>query len=218
LFLRTESDAELVTRTRKGDVEAFNHLVSRWEKRLYNYLLRLISNRPGYREDALDLAQEAFLKAYQSIGTLEDAEKFSSWLYRIAHNLAFSYLRTQLSRPAAAELIEEGRQPEWSGEWHSVWKDNSAMRQSATGGSWLGGPAFGREMEIAVARALDSISAEQREAIVLKVYHGFRFDEIAEIISCPISTVKTRVYAGFSQLREILEASAAPPPRRINRR
>src|SRR3989304_5230530 len=84
-----EADAELVARTRKGDVEAFNHLVSRWEKRLYNYLLRLISNRPGYREDALDLAQEAFLKAYQSIGTLADAGTFSSWPYRIAHNLAF---------------------------------------------------------------------------------------------------------------------------------
>ncbi|MBI3933423.1 MAG: sigma-70 family RNA polymerase sigma factor [Acidobacteria bacterium] len=210
MFLRTESDAELVARTRKGDVEAFNHLVSRWEKRLYNYLLRLLANRPGYRDDALDLAQEAFLKAYQNIGTLTDAEKFAAWLYRIAHNLTFSQLRTQLGQPAALELVEEGgqdRSPEWSNDWKEVSAGFHATPQ----------PAFGREMEIAVARALDSLAAEQREAIVLKVYHGFRFEEIAEIISCPVSTVKTRVYAGFAQLRSILEAVPAPSQRIVRR-
>jgi RNA polymerase sigma-70 factor (ECF subfamily) len=199
LFLRTESDAALVARTRKGDVEAFNHLVSRWEKRLYNYLLRLLANRPGYRDDALDLAQEAFLKAYQSIGTLEDAAKFAPWLYRIAHNLAFSQLR----RPAPLELEGDGqdRREEWSSDW------KPGMPASPQ-------PAFSREMEIAVARALDTLSAEQREAIVLKVYHGFRFEEIAEIISCPLSTVKTRVYTGFSQLRAVLQAAPVQPRHR----
>jgi RNA polymerase sigma-70 factor (ECF subfamily) len=214
LFLRTQSDAELVARTRQGDVEAFNHLVSRWEKRLYNYLLRLVANRPGYREDALDLAQEAFLKAYQSIGTLADAGKFSAWLYRIAHNLAFSHLRTQLGRPAPVELIEpggEGWSPQRSEEWSNDWKDSRPLEAVTTA------PAFGREMELAVARALDALPPEQREAIVLKVYHGFRFDEIAEIISCPVSTVKTRVYAGFAQLRAMLESEAAPPQRRARR-
>ncbi|MBI4480627.1 MAG: sigma-70 family RNA polymerase sigma factor [Acidobacteria bacterium] len=207
MFLRTESDAALVARTRKGDVEAFNHLVSRWEKRLYNYLLRLVSNRPEYREDALDLAQEAFLKAYQSIGTLTDAGKFSSWLYRIAHNLAFSHLR----RPAPLELVEEGGQ-DWQERWSTDWKA-SAPLQIVTPQ-----PAFGREMEITVARALDSLSPEQREAIVLKVYHGFRFNEIAEIISCPVSTVKTRVYAGFTQIRAILDSVPASSQRRAQRR
>ena len=207
MFLRTESDAELVARTRKGDVEAFNHLVSRWEKRLYNYLLRIMANRPGYREDALDLAQEAFLKAFQNIGTLAEAEKFSSWLYRIAHNLAFSHLR----RPAPLELVEEGGE-DWQERWSNDWKGSSPPLETVTPQS-----TFGREMEIAVSRALDSLSPEQREAIVLKVYHGFRFEEIAEIISCPVSTVKTRVYAGFTELRAILAADPAPAPRRVRR-
>ncbi|MBI2820489.1 MAG: sigma-70 family RNA polymerase sigma factor [Acidobacteria bacterium] len=199
MFLRTESDAALVARTRRGDVEAFNYLISRWEKRVYNYLLRLVAHRPGYREDALDLAQDAFLKAYQSIGTLADAEKFAPWLYRIAHNVAFSYLR----RPATLGLVEEGGQDQegqWSNDWPAEWKDNAPLYVLSPQ------PALGREMQIAVARALDALSAEQREAIVLKVYHGFRFDEIAEIISCPVSTVKTRVYAGFAQLRAVLES------------
>jgi RNA polymerase sigma-70 factor, ECF subfamily len=209
LFLRTESDAALVAKARKGDVEAFNHLVSRWEKRLYNYLLRLVAQRPGFREDALDLAQEAFLKAYQSLGTLADAEKFAPWLYRIAHNLAFSYLR----RPIALPLVEEGGQDRkglWLNDDSSDWKDTLPHVVSPQ-------PSFGREMAISVTRALDSLSPEQREAIVLKVYHGFRFDEMAEILSCPISTVKTRVYAGFALLRAALEPAAAPAPRRAHR-
>ena len=84
-----ETDGRLVKRARKGDVEAFNRLISRWEKRLYNYLLRLVRNR----EDALDLCQEAFLKAYKSLATLEDQDKFPQWLFRIAHNQAYSHFR-----------------------------------------------------------------------------------------------------------------------------
>ena len=213
MFLRTESDAELVVKSRKGDIEAFNHLVSRWEKRLYNYLLRLLAGRPGYREDALDLAQEAFLKAYQSLKALEDAAKFSAWLYRIAHNLAFSHLRSQMVRPVAAEFSESDGQRERLTGWTDDWKDIAAGSRRLTAQ-----PAFGREMEIAVARALESLPPEQREAIVLKVYHGFLFEEIAEITSSPVSTVKTRVYAGFSQLRAILESEPAAEPKRIIRR
>jgi RNA polymerase sigma-70 factor (ECF subfamily) len=204
LFARSESDAQLVARTRKGDVEAFNHLVARWEKRLFNYLLRLISGagpRRNAREDALDLAQETFLKAYRSIGTLADEGKFPSWLYRIAHNLAFSHLR----RPVTVELVEEGAAQKWSRDWNSDWKDSLVALQRPT--------TLEREIEIAVSRALDSLPPEQREAIILKVYHGFRFDEISEIISCPVSTVKTRVYAGFAHLRRILEP--APQERSV---
>jgi RNA polymerase sigma-70 factor (ECF subfamily) len=145
------------------------------------------------------LAQEAFLKAYQSIGTLADAEKFASWLYRIAHNLAYSHLR----RPTPVDLIDDGQGggERWSGDW----RENT--------GRMVPPPAFGRETEIAVATALSVLSPEQREAIILKIYHGFRFDEIAEIASCPLSTVKTRVYSGFAQLRTILEAERSSPVR-----
>lgn len=191
-----ESEAQLVARTRRGDVEAFNHLVSRWEKRLYNYLLRLLGNR----EDSLDLCQEAFLKAYQSIATLQDAEKFSNWLFRIAHNLAFSQLR----RPALMESVEDYPDQDWPANW----EDARPLRASAARAR----PVFGLELELAVARALEALTPEQREAILLKVYHGFHFAEIAEIIACPVSTVKSRIYAGFAQLREML---AAEPARRI---
>jgi RNA polymerase sigma-70 factor (ECF subfamily) len=196
LFLRTESDAKLVARARKGEVEAFNSLISRWEKRLYNYLLRLLRNR----EDSLDLCQEAFLKAYRSLGTLDDAERFPQWLFRIAHNLAFSHLRRNEPLMAAEEWPED---------------DREGALASDVGTPFLLGPArplVGVELELTVAAALEALTPEQREAITLKVYHGFQFAEIAEILSCPLSTVKSRIYSGFAQLKRML---TDPPVERV---
>ena len=187
MFGQTEPDAQLVRRARKGEVEAFNALVSRWEKRLYNYLLRLVRNR----EDSLDLCQEAFLKAYRSLGTLDDAEKFPQWLFRIAHNLAFSHLRR--NDPTANA---EG--------WPDDDREGALTRKDSANPIGPAGPLVGLEVELAVSKALEAITPEQREAIILKVYYGFQFAEIAAILSCPLSTVKSRIYAGFAQLKEML--------------
>ena len=75
MIFRAVEDADLIARVQKGDVEAFNHLVSRWEKRVYNYLLRIVRNR----EEALDLSQDVFLKAYQNLRKLEDPARFAPW-------------------------------------------------------------------------------------------------------------------------------------------
>jgi len=82
LIFRAVEDADLIERTRKGDVESYNLLVSRWEKRVYNYLLRILGNRMGCREDALDLSQDVFLKAYQNIRKLEDPSRFVAVSHR----------------------------------------------------------------------------------------------------------------------------------------
>jgi RNA polymerase sigma-70 factor (ECF subfamily) len=95
LIFREVEDSDLIARTRRGKIEAYNILVSRWEKRVFNYLLRLV----GQREDAMDLSQEVFLKAYQNLGKLADASRFGPWLFRIAHNEAYSHLRRK--RPEA---------------------------------------------------------------------------------------------------------------------
>jgi len=89
LIFRAVEDADLISRIRKGDIEAFNILVSRWEKRVFNYLLRLL----GSPDDALDLSQEVLLKAYQNIRKLEDPARFGPWLFRIAHNESYSFFR-----------------------------------------------------------------------------------------------------------------------------
>lgn len=181
MIFRAVEDADLIQQAARGGVEAYNLLVSRWEKRVYNYLLRITGNR----EDALDLAQDVFLKAYQNLRKLDDPGRFAAWLYRIAHNEAYSMFRKR--RPEAD--VEEV-QPEATG----------------TGITVGGSPVFPIELGLVVASALERLKPEQREAVVLKIYQGFKFEEMAEILTCPVSTVKSRVYTAL----ELLKAELAP--------
>jgi RNA polymerase sigma-70 factor (ECF subfamily) len=173
LIFREVDDRDLVLHARKGRVEAFNVLVSRWETRIFNYLLRFT----GVREDAMDLSQESFLKAHQNLARLDDPSRFGPWLYRIAHNEAISHIRRQ--RPGAS--IESIDVP-----------PDSSPRMAPI------------EVSLAVESALKRLTDEQREAVVLKVYEGFKFEEIAQILDCPPSTVKSRVYTAFELLKDLL--------------
>jgi RNA polymerase sigma-70 factor (ECF subfamily) len=176
LIFRAVEDPDLIARVRKGDVEAFNHLVSRWEKRVYNYLLRLT----GKPEDSLDLSQDVFLKAYQNIRKLDDTARFGPWLFRIAHNEAYSLFR---KRRPEIDIEDTG----------------FADREHA--------PGAPPELTLAVNAALNRLNPEQREAVVLKVYEGFKFEEMAEILSCPVSTIKSRLYTAL----ELMKTELAPP-------
>ena len=100
MIFRAVEDADLILKARKGDVDAFNLLVSRWDRRVYNYILRLVNNR----EDALDLSQDTFLKAYQNLKKLEDPSRFAPWIFRIAHNEAYSLLRKRRRRLGCGRL------------------------------------------------------------------------------------------------------------------
>jgi RNA polymerase sigma-70 factor (ECF subfamily) len=180
LIFRAVEDADLICSARRGDVEAYNLLISRWEKRVYNYLLRLVGNR----EDALDLSQDVFLKAYQNLRKLEEPERFAPWLFRIAHNEAYSMFRK--------------RRPETENEVEPAGVEGEI--------SVAGSAVFPIELSLAVASALDRLSSDQREAVVLKIYQGFKFEEMAEILDCPVSTVKSRLYTAL----DVLKAQLAP--------
>jgi RNA polymerase sigma-70 factor (ECF subfamily) len=177
LIFREVEDRDLIAAARRDNVEAYNLLVSRWEKRIFNYLLRLIKNR----EDALDLSQDVFLKAYQNLRRLEDPGRFAPWLYRIAHNEAYSYLRK--NRPET-DLDEAQYQP---------WVEPGPSRRMLP-----------IEVSLAVERALERLSDDQREAVVLKIYQGFKFEEMAGILGCPVSTVKSRLYTALDLLKDTL--------------
>ena len=173
MIFREVEDPDLIAKTKRGKVEAYNVLVSRWDKRVFNYLLRLV----GDREDAMDLSQEVFLKAYQSLNRLEDPARFGPWLFRIAHNEAFSLLRKR--RP---EVDLEALPP--------------------VGGARPRLEPL--ELSLAVERALSRLSDDQREAVVLKIYQGFKFEEMAEVLGCPASTVKSRLYSALDLLKQTL--------------
>jgi RNA polymerase sigma-70 factor (ECF subfamily) len=177
LIFREVEDRDLIAKACRGDVESYNLLVSRWEKRIFNYLLRLVRNR----EDALDISQDVFLKAYQNLKKLDDPSRFSSWLFRIAHNEAFSMLRK--AKPEG-ELAAEPATSRESGRMYPM------------------------EWSLAVDGALKRLSGDQREAVLLKVYQGFKFEEMAEILDCPVSTVKSRLYTALDLLKGVLAPMA----------
>jgi RNA polymerase sigma-70 factor (ECF subfamily) len=171
---QTDTDRQLVEEILGGKVEAFNLLVWRWERPLFNFLLRFT----GERELAQDICQDAFLQSYVQLKHLRDKEKFASWLFRIAVNLCNSgRRRPTLPIDDSAEL-------------------NYVANVDRDGA---------REVQLTVRCLISRLQPEHRAVVLLKVYCGFHFDEMAAILDCPVSTVKSRLYKAFEQLRAGLE-------------
>jgi RNA polymerase sigma-70 factor, ECF subfamily len=185
------TDEELVARAKAGDLDSFNQLVSRWERPIYALAYRTL----GREEDARDVVQEAFLRAYRGLKGFKGEAKFSSWLYRITLNLCRDWSRRE--RRAPIVQVPEGTDPVDLAD-ERVQTSESVEDLVAR-----------REMSEAVAKAMAELPEEQRTAIMLKEYHGLTFQEIAGMLDCPLSTVKTRLYQGLSVLRRRLERRQA---------
>jgi RNA polymerase sigma-70 factor (ECF subfamily) len=179
------TDEELVARSMGGDLDSFNQLVLRWERPIYALAYRVI----GREEDARDVTQEAFLRAFRALGGFKGQAKFSSWLYRITLNLCRDWIRRERRTPIA-QAPEGVDIIELAGE-------------SATAES-IEELVSRRQLGRAVEKAMALLPDEQRTAIILKEYHGLTFQEIADLLDCPLSTVKTRLYQGLSVLRRQL--------------
>jgi RNA polymerase sigma-70 factor (ECF subfamily) len=181
------TDEDLVARATTGDLESFNQLVSRWERPIYALAYRTL----GREEEARDVVQEAFLRAFRGLKGFKGEAKFSSWLYRITLNLCRDWIRRE--RRAPLVQVPEGVDPV-----------DMADAQASPEPS-VEDLVADREMSAAVAKAMAELPEEQRTAIMLKEYHGLTFQEIADQLDCPLSTVKTRLYQGLSVLRRRLE-------------
>lgn len=180
------TDEELVARSRGGDLDSFNQLVLRWERPIFALAYRVI----GREEDARDVAQETFLRAFRALGGFRGQAKFSSWLYRITLNLCRDWMRRErrtpiVQAPEGLDIIELAGEAEPSESIEDV----------------LSRKDLGR----AVEKAMALLPEEQRTAIIMKEYHGLTFQEIADLLDCPLSTVKTRLYQGLSVLRKQLQ-------------
>src|SRR5689334_12302685 len=181
----TWSDEELVTRSIGGDAESFNQLVLRWERPIYALAYRVL----GREEDARDVCQETFLRAFRALNGFKGQAKFSSWLYRIALNLCRDWIRRE--RRAPVVQAPEG-------------VDIVELAGESTPSESIEDLVARREIGRAVARVMAELPEEQRTAIILKEYHGLTFQEIADMLDCPLSTVKTRLYQGLTVLRRQL--------------
>ena len=187
----TWTDEELVARSKTGDAESFNQLVKRWERPIFALAYRTL----GREEDARDVTQETFLRAFRALAGFKGDAKFSSWLYRIALNLCRDWMRKE--RRAPLMDVPEG-----------VAIEDLASERGPT--ETVEDLAARAELGRVVAKAMAHLPPEQRQAIILKEYHGLTFQEIADLMRCPLSTVKTRVYQGLSTLRNELGEQMAP--------
>ena len=181
----TWTDEELVARSIRGDNESFNELILRWERPIYALAYRTI----GREEDARDVCQETFLRAFRALPAFRGQSKFSSWLYRIALNLCRDWMRRERRAPIV-QLPED--------------MDLLEMAAAAEPSESIEDLVARKDLTRAVERAMSVLPEEQRAAIVLKEYHGLTFQEIADLMGCPLSTVKTRLYQGLTVLRREL--------------
>ena len=155
----------------------------------------------GRDEEARDVCQEAFMCAFRGLKGFKGQAKFSSWLYRIALNLCRDWLR----RERRVGFVQPPEDFEF-GEHRAVDPISETVEELIVR----------RDLGRAVAKTMATLSEEQRTVIVLKEYHGLTFREIAELLGCPLSTVKTRLYQGLTVLRRQLEQSGLKAPASVS--
>jgi RNA polymerase sigma-70 factor (ECF subfamily) len=182
-------DGELVVRALAGREEGFEELVRRYQRPIVAYVYRMV----GDYDAALDLAQEVFIKVYNSLGRYRPEFKFSTWIYRIAHNAAIDHLR-RVGATRTEDLEAEG-------EGGRTFEKPFA---SAT-------PSPEQETERGERRAeieevVCQLQPAYRELIVLRHSHDLSYDEIAEVTGLPLGTVKNRIFRAREAMRELLRA------------
>ncbi|MCU0938936.1 MAG: RNA polymerase sigma factor RpoE [Burkholderiaceae bacterium] len=188
-------DQAIVERVQRGEKRAFDLLVTKYQRKIFRLLSRLIRD-PGEIED---VAQEAFIKAYRALPNFRGESAFYTWLYRIAINTAKNHLVAQGRRaPTSTETEVEDAEN---------FDDADGLRDVNTPDAVM----MSRQVGEAVNRAIDRLPEDLRTAIVLRELEGLSYEEIAESMNCPIGTVRSRIFrareAIANELRPLLDTS-----------
>ncbi|MBC8491544.1 MAG: sigma-70 family RNA polymerase sigma factor [Candidatus Marinimicrobia bacterium] len=184
------NDEFLIQEFNSGNVSAFNTLVWRWEKPIFNFILRYI----GDHDQAKDVMQRCFIRAFKSLGKLKNHARFSTWLYQIALNLCRDELK---KRKYLTYSISEVRDYDDSDD-----KVNKVVIVDQSQDPTR--HVYREDLAKLLQKALMSIPEEQRVVIIMKQYHGLKFTEIAEILKTPLNTIKSRMYYGLEALQKVL--------------
>jgi RNA polymerase sigma-70 factor (ECF subfamily) len=171
------TDKELVKRVQKGEKGAFDLLVLKYEHKIINLVMRYVRDP----EQALDITQEAFIKAYRALPRFRGDSAFYTWLYRIAVNTAKNYLAAQRRRPMDIEL--DLQDPEQYG-LHAKLKESDTPE----------GLALSQELQETLERAIAALPDDLRQAIILRELDGMSYEEIAQTMECPVGTVRSRIF------------------------
>ena len=177
-------EAELIDRSRKGDSDAFGILVERYQRRVVGVALAVVHNQ----DDAIELAQETFVRAFENLSKFESRSSFSTWLYRIAANLAIDFWR------------REGRHVVLHGED----ADNEIGKLPNTRGDSFQ-EVSRSELSARLKQALEELTPEHRAVILLREVEGLSYDEISETLDVPRGTVMSRLHYARNRLRGLLK-------------
>lgn len=181
-----EADADCVRRTLAGDTRAFDRLVERYQRRVLGVAYRLLGNA----QDAADAAQEVFLRAFRSLSSLEEPQRFAGWLTRIACNLALNYRRGR--RSGVSLSVDEG----------DTGLNDGAVSPALVEVSH--DPTLTDEVRQAIERAIARLPEKQRISLVLFALEGLSHKEVAEILDCGIEAVKWNVFQARKKLKDDL--------------
>ena len=184
-----EYDQLLVERVRAGDKRAFDVLVSKYQRRL----MRLVSRLVHDPAEAEDVVQETFIKAYRALRHFRGDAAFYTWLYRIGINTAKNYLLTQGRRTPTSSDTDAGQAESFD--------DGNRLRDNNTPESVLAS----KQIAATVNAAMDVLPIELRTAIVLREIEGLSYEEISEIMACPIGTVRSRIFRAREVIAEKLK-------------
>ena len=182
-----EQEYLIVQRVLEGDTNAFEELVLEYEKKVYNVALRMLNNS----EDAADMTQEAFIKAYNSLSGFRGDSKFSVWLTRIVSNLCLDFMRSRNRRPTVSLSMEDE-------DGEDVQLDIADTSQSP---EQLLERSLTRE---SVRRGLQSLPEDYREILLLREIQGLSYDEIAAALDIEVGKVKSRIFRGRKKLCDYL--------------
>ena len=172
----SDTDQQLVQRAQRGDLRAFDLLVLKYQGRIAALVGRFVSDAG----EVEDVTQEAFIKAYRALGKFRGDSAFYTWLYRIAANAAKNHLVAKGRRPGADATIEDAE----------GFDEGGMLSESASPEAL----AMGGELAEVVESALNALPDELKAALMLREFDGLSYDDIADVLGCPVGTVRSRIF------------------------
>ena len=177
LLSNQKTDQQLVSRVQQGDKRAFDLLVLKYQHKIFGLISRYIRDS----DEIQDVAQEAFIKAFRALPNFRGDSAFYTWLYRIAINTAKNYLVARSRRPPTTDVdVEEAEFFEVQSPLKDIESPENAL--------------YGRELKQVVETAIEQLPEDLRTAVTLREFDGLSYEDIAEVMECPVGTVRSRIF------------------------
>jgi RNA polymerase sigma-70 factor (ECF subfamily) len=188
LAVQQVSDQRLVERAKQGDNRAFDLLVLKYQSRMSSVVARYIRDH----HEVADVTQEAFVKAYRALPNFRGDAQFYTWLYRIAINTAKNHLVAKSRRPPDVDKdIETGEFSDYSGVLEAEERPDQLLARD--------------QLQTVVMKALEDLPEDIRTALTLREFDGLSYEDIAEIMSCPVGTVRSRIFRGRESIEKAIQ-------------